>query len=125
MPLINNYQKGWALRYMREAKAELTAAQKTPYMAPGLILEAMRKAQAAIYYSLGDPPSIEAIVRQTVFKKQLVKDPVLRCLVEIELTVQDVAQVPESDHEKAIKQAYEIIQIAGDIVKLFTGEKVD
>lgn len=125
MPLINNYQKGWALRYMREAKAELTAAQKTPYMAPGLILEAMRKAQAAIYYSLGDPPSIEAIVRQTVFKKQLVKDPVLRCLVEIELTVQDVAQVPESDLEKAIKQADEIIQIAGDIVKLFTGEKVD
>ena len=125
MPLINNYQRGWALRYMREAKAELTAAQKTPYMAPGLILEAMRKAQAAIYYSLGDPPSIEAIVRQTVFKKQLVKDPVLRCLVEIELTVQEVAQVPESDLEKAIKQADEIIQIAGDIVKLFTGEKVD
>lgn len=125
MPLINNYQKGWALRYMREAKAELTAAQKTPYMAPGLILEAMRKAQAAIYYSLGDPPSIEAIVRQTVFKRQLVKDPVLRCLVEIELTVQEVAQVPESDLERAMKQADEIVQIAGDIVKLFTGEEAD
>jgi hypothetical protein len=125
MPLINNYQRGWALRYIREAKAELTAAQKTPYMAPGLILEAMRKAQAAIYYSLGDPPSIEAIVRQTVFKRQLVKDPFLRCLVEIELTVQEVAQVPESDLERAMKQADEIVQIAGDIVKLFTGEKVD
>lgn len=125
MPLINNYQRGWALRYMREAKAELTAAQKTPYMAPGLILEAMRKAQAAIYYSLGDPPSIEAIVRQTVFKRQLVKDPVLRCLVEIELTVQEVAQVPESDLEKALKQADEIVQIARDIVKLFTGEEAD
>jgi len=125
MPLINNYQRGWALRYMREAKAELTAAQKTPYMAPGLILEAMRKAQAAIYYSLGDPPSIEAIVRQTVFKRQLVKDPVLRCLVEIELTVQEVAQVPESDLEKAMKQADEIVQIAGDIVKLLTGEEAD
>ena len=125
MPLINNYRKGWALRYMREAKAELTAAQKTPYMAPGLILEAMRKAQAAIYYSLGDPPSIEAIVHQMVFKKQLVKDPVLRCLVEIERTVQEGAQVPESDLEKAMKQADEIIQIAGDVVKLFTGEKVD
>ena len=125
MPLINDYRKGWALRYIREAEAELTAAQKTPYMAPGLILEAMRKAQAAIYYSLGDPPSIEAIVRQTVFKKQLVKDPVLRCFVEIELTVQEVAQVPESDLEKAMKQADEIVQIAVDIVKLFTGERAD
>jgi len=125
MPLINNYRKGWALRYLREARAELTAAQKTPYMAPGLILEAMRKAQAAIYYSLGDPPSVEAIVRQAVFKKQLVKDPVLRCLMEIEKTVQEVAQVPDSDRERAIKQADDIIQIASDIVKLFTGEKAD
>jgi len=122
---MNDYRRGWALRYMREAKAELVAAQKTPYMAPGLILEAMRKAQAAIYYSLGDPPSIEAIVRQILFKKELVKDPVLRCLVEIERTVQEVAQVPDSDLERAIKQADEIVQIASDIVKLFTGVKVD
>lgn len=28
MPMINDYQKGWALRYIREAKAELIAAQK-------------------------------------------------------------------------------------------------
>jgi len=125
MPLINNYRKGWALRYMREAKAELTAAQKAPYMAPGLILEAMRKAQAAIYYSLGDPPSIEAIVRQMILKRGLVKDPVLRCLVEIERTVQEVAQVPDSDVERAMKQADDIVQIASDIVKLFTGEKSD
>jgi len=125
MPLINNYRKGWALRYLREAKAELTAAQKTPAMAPGLILEAMRKAQAAIYYSMGDPASIEAIVRQAVFSKQLVKDPVLRCLVEIEKTVQEVAQVPDSDRERAMTEADGIIQIASDVVKLFTGEKAD
>jgi len=110
---------------MREAKAELTAAHKTPYMAPGLILEALRKAQAAIYYSLGDPPSIEAIVREAVFKRQLVKDPVLNCLVEIERTVQEVAQVPDSDMEKAMKQADDIIQIASDIVRLLTGERAD
>ena len=125
MALTNNYQKGWALRYIREAKAELSAAQKTPYMAPGLILEAMRKAQAAIYYSLGDPPSIEAIVRETVFKKQLVKEPVLQTLVEIERTVQEVAQIPESDIEEAMKQADDIVKVASDIVQLFTGEKVD
>jgi len=125
MPLINNYQKGWALRYIREAKAELSAAQKTPYMAPGLILEAMRKAQAAIYYSLGDPASIEAIVREAVFKKQLIKDPILHTLVEIEKTVQEVAQIPESDMEKAVKQADGIVKTASDIVQLFTGEELD
>ena len=125
MPPTNSYHKGWALRYMREAKAELTAAQKTPYMAPGLILEALRKAQAAIYYSMGDPPSIEAIVRQTAFKRELVKDPALRCLVEIEKTVQEIAAAPDTDVENSLKQADEIVQTANDIVTLFTGENAD
>ena len=49
--MIDGYRKGWALRYLREAKAELSAAQKMPTIAPNLILEAMRKAQVAIYYT--------------------------------------------------------------------------
>jgi len=119
---MNNYRKGWALRYLREAKAELTAAQKTPYMAPGLVLEAIRKAQAAIYYSLGDPAFIEAIVRQTIHTKQLIEDPILRFLVEIERTVQQIAQTPRSDNEKVIEQVDDLIQLASEIVELFTGE---
>ena len=96
MLILDNYRKGWALRYLREARAELTAAQKTAHLAPSFILEAIRKAQAAIYYSLGDPASLEAIVRQTIIKKQSVKDPVLRCLVEIERTVQEAARSDEA-----------------------------
>lgn len=125
MPLITNYHKGWALRYLREAEAELTAAQKTPYMAPNLILEALRKAQAAIYYSLGDPPSVEAIIRESILRKEPVKDPALRCLVEIEKTVEELVQISESDTEKAMEQAADIVQIAADIVRLFTGEQAD
>jgi hypothetical protein len=121
--MVNNYQKGWALRYLREARAELTAAQKTPQMAPSLILEAMRKAQAAIYYSLGEPAFIEAIVRQTARKKKVIEEPILRCLVEIERTVRQVAQTPESDRDMAVNQVDSLIQIASDIVELFTGEK--
>jgi len=122
---IDGYRKGWAIRYLREARAELVASQKTPYMASSLVLESMRKAQAAIYYSLGDPSSLESIVRQTVMKKQSVKDPVLRCLVEIERTVQKVAQTPDADKENAFKQADDLIQIASDIVGLFIGEEAD
>ena len=125
MPMKNDYQKGWALRYLREAKEELIAAQKTPYMAPSLILEAVKKAQAAIYYSLGDPTSIETIVRQTIYKNQLVEDPVLKCLVEIERTIQKVARTAESEREKALKQADDLVRTAKDIVELFTGETAD
>ena len=43
--MMDEYRKGWALRYLREAKAELEAAKKIPYMAPSLVLEAIRKAR--------------------------------------------------------------------------------
>ena len=125
MSMINDYQKGWALRYIREAKAELIAAKKSPYMAPSLILEAVKKAQAAIYYSLGDPISIETIVHQTMHKKQMVDEPTLKCLVEIERTIRNVTRTVESERKKAFKQAGDLIQTATDIVELFTGERVD
>ena len=123
--MINDYQKGWALRYLREAKAELIAAKKSTYMAPSLILEAVKKAQAAIYYSLGDPISIETIVHQTMHKKQLVNEPILKCLIEIERTIRNVARTAESGRKKTFKQASDLIQTATDIVELFTGERVD
>ena len=120
--MMNSYRKGWALRYLREAKAELTAAQKTPYMAPSLILEALRKAQASIYYSLGEPTYIAAIVHENIYTKQFVEEPVLKFLVEIERTIQQIAERPRSDNEKVIKQVSDLVQLASEIVELFTGE---
>jgi hypothetical protein len=122
LSMMNNYRKGWALRYLREAKAELTAAQKTPYMAPSLIFEALRKAQAAIYYSLGEPTFIATIVHETLYTKQFVEDPILKFLVEIERTVQQIAQKPRSDSEMVMDQVNDFVQLASEIVELFTGE---
>jgi len=122
LSMMNNYRKGWALRYLREARAELTAAQKTPYMTSSLILEALRKAQAAIYYSLGEPAFIAAIVRETLYTKQFVEDPILKFLVEIERTIQQIAQIPRSNSGKAMEQVNDLVQLASEIVELFTGE---
>ena len=123
MAIIDNYRKGWALRYLREAKAELTAAQNTPPMAPTLIREAMQKAQEAIYYSLGDPASIGLIVRQTMQDTQTINDPILRCLVGIERTVQQAIQTPNANRQEAIEKADKLVQTASEIVELLTGEK--
>jgi hypothetical protein len=125
MSFIDSYQKSWALRYIREAKAELTAAQNTPYMASSLILEGVRKAQAAVYFSLGDPASAELIVHEATENNQGVKDPVLRFLVEMERTVQIVAMTTESELDKAMKEAVELIQMASEVVALFTEEETD
>jgi len=92
-------------------------------MASTLVLEAMKKAQEAIYYSLGDPASIGLIVRQTLQGTQIIKDPILRCLVEIERTIQQAIQTPKANRQEAINNADKLIQIASEIVELLTGEK--
>ena len=124
MLMMSDYRRGWASRYLREAKAELAAAKKTPYMAPSLVFEALRKAQAAIYYSLGEPTFIAAIVHETMYAKQFVDEPILRFLVEIERSIQQMSQKPRSDSDIVMKQVNDMVQLASEIVELFTDESV-
>ncbi len=123
--MIDEYRKGWALRYLREAKAELEAARKIPYMAPSLVLEAIRKARNAIYYSLGEPAFIEILIRDEVGKAKAADDSILRFLVEIEETVQQLAQLEEVNGEAMMKQADTLVQIASDIVETLTEERIE
>lgn len=118
----NSYRKGWATRYLRESKAELIAAKKTPYMAAGFIIEALTKAQAAIYFSLGDPTFIVPIVNETLYTKQNVDDPILNFLVEIEKTLQQLAQNPTTENEKTLEQVGDIIEYTSEIVELLGSE---
>jgi hypothetical protein len=123
--MMDEYRKGWALRYLREAKAELEAAQKMPYMAPTLLLEAIRKARNAIYYSLGEPAFIEILIRDEAGKPKPTDDSILRFLVEIEETVQQLSQLEEVNGEAMMKQADTLVQIAVDIVETLTDEKME
>jgi hypothetical protein len=93
--MMDEYRKGWALRYLREAKAELEAARKIPYMAPGLVLEAIRKARNAIYYSLGEPAFIEILIREEITKNPNTNDSILRFLIELESIIQQISQLEE------------------------------
>jgi len=122
--MMDDYRRGWALRYLREAKAELEAARKMPYMAPSLVLEAIRKARNAIYYSLGEPAFIEILIREEVGKPKPTDDSILRFLIEIEGTVQQLAQLEEVNGEAMMKQADTLVQLATDIVETLTEEKL-
>jgi len=122
---MDEYRRGWALRYLREAKAELEAARKIPYMAPSLVLEAIRKARNAIYFSLGEPAFVEIVIRDAATKMQTIDDPVLRVLVEIEGTIQQLLQVEEVDGDRVMRQADNLVQLASDIVETLTGEKIE
>ena len=115
----DSYRKGWAVRYLREAKAELIAAKKTPYMAAGFIMKALTKAQAAIYYSLGDPAFIVPIVQESLQTNQNIKEPVLNFLVEIERTLHEFAQNSKMDIKKSMDRVNDVIEYVSEIVELF------
>lgn len=121
--MMDEYRKGWALRYLREAKAELEAARKIPYMAPGLVLEAIRKARNAIYYSLGEPAFIEILIREEVTKNPATNDSLLRFLIEVESIIQQLSQLEEVNSDAMMKQADSIVQTATDIVETLTQEQ--
>ncbi|MFA5572618.1 MAG: hypothetical protein WC046_03280 [Candidatus Bathyarchaeia archaeon] len=123
--MMDAYRKGWALRYIREARAELEAARKIPYMAPSLVLEAIRKARNAIYYSLGEPAFIEILIREEVTKKHTTNDSILRFLMEVETIVQQISQLEETNGDAMMKQADSIVDIATAIVETLTQEKFE
>ncbi|MFQ6095656.1 MAG: hypothetical protein ACE5NN_05895 [Candidatus Bathyarchaeia archaeon] len=125
MAVIDDYRRGWALRYLREARAELTAARMSRDMAPNLIFNALRKAQSAIYHSMGNPVSIAGIVQQKISEGSFIDDPILKCLVEIEKSIQWIASLPTSLRDTIIMEAENIICVASEIVKLFAGEHED
>ena len=122
---MDEYRKGWALRYLREAKAELEAARKIPYMAPGLVLEAIRKARNAIYYSLGEPAFIEILIREEVLKNPATNDSILRFLLQIESIVQQISQLEEVNGDAMMKQADSIVEVATNIVETLTDGKFE
>ena len=123
--MMDEYRKGWALRYLREAKAELEAARKIPYMAPSLVIEAIRKARNAIYYSLGEPAFIEILLREEIIKTPATNDSVLRFLIEVESIVQQLSQLEEVNGEVMMKQADSLVEIASDIVETLTQERLE
>jgi hypothetical protein len=123
--MMDEYRRGWAHRYLREAKAELEAARKIPHMAPSLMLEAIRKARSAIYYSLGEPAFIEILIREEMSQPKAKDDFILRFLVEMEETVQQLSQLEEINEGVMLKQADTIVQVASEFVETLTGEKTE
>jgi hypothetical protein len=89
------------------------------------MLEAIRKARSAIYYSLGEPAFIEGLVRDELGKPKPADDIILRFLIQMETTVQQLSQLEEINDDAMMKQADTIVQVAAEFVKTLTEGKTD
>jgi hypothetical protein len=70
---------------------------------------------------------VEIVIREAQERTQIapITDPVLKGLVEIEETIQQLSQVEVVNGDVAMKQADNLLKIATDIVETLTEEKVE
>jgi len=119
---VDENRKGWALRYLREAIDEIKIAKRNR-RAADLIFDAIRKAQAAVYYSLGEPTFIDYIVNEMLEGKLLIGNPILRFLVEIEKSINRLENMEQTfEDELIMRESDRIVSIASKIVNLLTSE---
>jgi len=116
-----DYGINWAHRYLRESKAELSAASKTKlwFVASGFAVSSMRKSQAAIYCVLGDPETVESVVRSHLSSELYDMDVLLRTLVRIErlITSSDL-ELGHASTKSCLTDAARIHEAAQKIVDL-------
>ncbi len=125
--LIDEYQKNWAIRYLREAESDLSTAEKTPILpiSVNLAILAMRKMQTAIYYCLGDPSYLAPIVGDALGTGGLSNDSLMRFLIQVEWLIQvRSAKSSVSDKEEALKEAGQLIEMASKMVEGIIGEEL-
>jgi len=117
--LIDEYRKTWALRYLREAKADLAAAETSPIASTRvhLSLLAMRKMQTAIYYSLGDPSSLSFLVATALSEEAKDPDAPLDFLAQVEWLIQiRSVKANVSEKEDALTEAKQLMKMTLTIV---------
>jgi len=122
--LFDEYRANWAIRYIREAEADLSMAEKTPIPAISVsfALMAMRKSQTAVYYSLGDPEYLVPLVEKNLPNSD-VKDTLMRMLVQIELLIQRDSGMAETLSKSfAIEEARHLIGVSSEVVKIMANE---
>jgi len=124
--LVDEYSVAWALRYLREAKADLVEAEKasTSSISVTLSVLSMRKSQAAVYFCLGDPAYLDTIVRFKLEMEEKTSDALMNCLMQIERTIERSAEhIDIYERAKALTEAKHINEVAQELVELITGAK--
>jgi hypothetical protein len=125
--LIDVYRRNWAIRFLREARSDLSTAEKTPIavMSVSLAVMAMRKAQTSVYYSIGDPTYLTPMVNEVLEGQKRVENPAMKFLTDMELIIRSCVNIGERlGKDVAIHDAKMLIGLASKMVSLVTGSKV-
>jgi len=120
--LIDEYRKSWALFFIREAKIDLLRAKENsiPNVRQSFAYASMKKAQTAIYYSLGDPEYLTWVVREALYDRKKKRDRLMLLLTQIERFIHRNHKNSKMSKSPMlfIREAEELVNFASKIVEL-------
>ena len=121
MDLVDLVSRGWALRLLREARAELRLAKEEPRLALIFALEAAKKAQACIYHCLGSPDALEMLVLDLVAEGSRPRDRIAQLLLFLDNLVGAISET--DDPREACRLAEGAVKLASHVVQKVLGER--
>jgi len=124
--ICDEYRRAWAVRYTREAEVDLALARRAVSIASvkDLSTIALRKAQLAIQYALGQPEYLDVIVSEASFGRASSREPVLSLLLKVKAVVHDISD-PQSplNKETIVAVTETVVKASADVIKAVIGEE--
>jgi len=126
MRVINDYNRTWAIRYLREALAEYHNGKESQRedRSRSFMAAAVRKAQLALEHALGAPEYLEVLVADAVQTQTTSQDPTLSLLS----TLASLANVLSESQitwtrDMILKITCEALRGASTIIQEITSER--
>jgi len=124
--ICDEYRRAWALRYNREAGVDLALARRAVSIASvrDLSTIALRKAQLAIQYALGQPEYLDAMVSEALFGRAPSRESLLSLLLKIRAVMRDISDPQSPLNKEAIVAVTEtIVNASTDLIQAVIGEE--
>ncbi|MBS7658975.1 MAG: hypothetical protein QW487_05205 [Candidatus Bathyarchaeia archaeon] len=118
--ILDEFMKSWALRYLREAEADLSLAKECDSieLVKELSAISMRKAQLAIQHVFGDPNTMEYMLEEALTKGFLRKEPLIRLMEKINILIKKTVDPNfAAGKDKILVLAEKTLETSSTIVK--------
>ncbi len=124
--ICDEYRRAWAVRYSREAGVDLALARQAVSIASvrDLSTIALRKAQLAIQYALGQPEYLDVLVSEVLLGRTSSREPLLSLLLKIRAAMRDISD-PQSllNKETIVAVTETIVNASTAVIEAILGEE--
>jgi len=126
MSVVNDYNRTWAIRYLREALADYHKGKESQReeQSRSFMATAVRKAQLALEHAFGAPEYLEILVTDAIQSQATGQDPKLSLLSTLASVANILSESQATwSRELILKITREALHSASTIIQEITSEK--